>query len=115
VYGDCLAVTNEPPRVEDQRAATTLTGRLLSGRRFFGQGLERYGLELPIVFEQNLDFSFRVFQFFAARIRKLHAFLKQGQRLFQRHIAFLKFLHNLFEALKALLKPRQRDRLLILL
>src|SRR5215469_10887339 len=40
--------------------------RLLPAGRFFGLGLERLGLELAVLFKQDLDLAFRLVQFFAA-------------------------------------------------
>ena len=45
------------------------------------QRLERFWLELPVLLQQNLDFTFRLFQFFPTGRRKLHALFKQCQRL----------------------------------
>src|SRR5205085_1771949 len=74
--------------------------RLLAGRRFFGQGLERFSLELAIVLQQDFNLAFSFLKFFAAGVRKLHAFLEKGERLFQGHIAFFEFLHDLLKTLE---------------
>ena len=55
---------------------------LPAGRRLFRQRLEWFGLELPVFFQQNLDFSFCLFQLLPAGGRELHAFFKERQRLF---------------------------------
>jgi len=77
-------------------------GRLLRHR------LKRFRLEPPVLFQQNLHFAFRLFQFLATGGGKLHAFFKECQGLLQRHFSFFQFLNNLLQSLKALFKLSQR-------
>ena len=67
----------------------------------FGRNLERLGLQLAVLFEKNFYLAFRFFQFFAARIRKLNAFFKQFERLFQRNFTALQLVDDFFEPLQA--------------
>src|ERR1700749_1808575 len=62
------------------------TADLSATRRFLGQRLEWFGLELSVFLQQNLNFSFCLFQFFPTGGRKLHAFLEERQRLLQRDL-----------------------------
>jgi len=71
--------------------------RLPACRLPFVLGLERYRLELAVLFEQDLYFSFCLLQLLTTRRGKLHAFFEQGQGLFQGRVALLQFLDNLFQ------------------
>jgi hypothetical protein len=98
------------------RARLCLTlQRLTPGLRSFRLRLKRLGLELPVFLQQNLHFTFRLFQFFAAGGRKLHAFFEESQRFLQRNLSFLQFLNYLLQSLEAFFKLGQRVSLLYLL
>jgi len=78
--------------------------RLTSRRSLLALPIEGHGLKLPVLLQQDFDFTLGLFEFFATRRRKLHPFLKKGERLLQRGIAFLQFLNNFLQALEAFLK-----------
>ena len=79
------------------------SGRLLC------RGLERFGLELPVFLQKDLNLSFGLFQFLPTGGRKLNAFLKEGERFFQLDLTFLQFLDYLLQALETLFKFGQRE------
>lgn len=81
---------------------------LTPGLRFFRLRLERLGLELPVFFQQNLHFAFRLFQFFAAGGRELHAFFEEGERFLQGNFSLFQFLNYFLQSLEALLELGQR-------
>jgi hypothetical protein len=84
-------------------------------RRIWCHGLERFCLELSVFLQQDFYLAFRLFQFSAAGGRKLHAFFKEGERLFQCYFASFQLLNNLFQSLKTLFKLGQRISLRYLL
>ena len=77
---------------------------LLTTRCAFGQGLERFGLELPVLLQQDLHLAFRFIQLLAAGGGELHAFFEKYQRFFERYFAFFQLLNNLVQTLKTLFK-----------
>jgi len=83
-------------------------GSLPASGRLFCHWLEGFGLELSVLLQQNLNFSFRLFQFFPTGGRKLNALFKEGERLLQLDLTFLQLLDYLFQALKTLFKFGQR-------
>jgi hypothetical protein len=87
----------------------------LLAQRFLGRGLERFSLELSVLLEQNLYFPFRVLQLLPAGRGKLHAFFKEGQRLFQWNFALFQLQDYFLQPLKALFKLHQSILLLAIL
>ena len=69
------------PQLHRQQIVLRSRCRLPAHWCFFGQRLEWFGLEFPILFQQNVYFSFRLFQFFAASGGKLHPLLEERERL----------------------------------
>ncbi len=79
---------------------------LLSGCGWglFRRGFVRFGLQLAVLSEENLNLPLRLLQLFAARNGELHTLFEEFQRLLERYIAFLELIHDSFETLKAILK-----------
>ena len=84
------------------------SSHLPSCRQLLCQRLEWFRLKLPVLLQQDFDFSFRLFQFLAAGRRKLHAFFKECQRSLQRDLSLFQFLNNFLQPLEALFKLGQR-------
>ena len=78
-------------------------------RSALGQRLERFGLELSILLQQDFYFAFSLFQFFPAGRGQLHAFFKESQRLFQWNLSFFQLLDDLLETLKAFFELGQSN------
>jgi len=57
--------------------------------------------------EQDFNFALCFFQFFTAGGGELNTFFKELQGLLEGDIAFLKLIHDLFQALKAIFKSGQ--------
>jgi hypothetical protein len=83
--------------------------------RLVSQRLPRFGLKLSVLFQQNLNFSFRLFEFLAAVGRELDAFFKERQGLLQRNFTLFQLVNNFFQSLEALFKSGQRISLRLLL
>src|SRR5215469_16478667 len=67
----------------------------------------RLGLQPAVLFEKNFYFPFRLFQLLAAGCGELNTFFKEFQGLLKRHVAFLEFVHNLFQPLETIFKSGQ--------
>src|SRR5258708_11307152 len=82
--------------------------RLPVSRRPVCQWLERFGLELSILLQQNFYLALSLFQLFSAGRGKLHALFKESQRFLKRDFSLLQLLHDLFQSLETLFELRQR-------
>src|ERR1700756_552203 len=100
-----------PGKPQLHRLLTDFPSRdsLPASRRLLCHGLERFGLEFPVLLQKNFHFSFRLFQFLPAGGREVNAFLEKGERFFQLDLTFLQFLNNLLQALETLFKFGQRE------
>src|SRR5271167_1029924 len=70
-------------------------------------GFEGLWLKLAIALQQNFDFAFGFLQFLPAGTGKLHALVKELQRMLEGDITLLQFGNNLFQSLEALFKLGQ--------
>jgi hypothetical protein len=61
-------------------------------------------LQLAVLSKEDFDLTLGLLQFFAAGRGKLQPFFKEFQRLLERHIALLKLIDDLFQALKTIFK-----------
>jgi hypothetical protein len=78
----------------------------------FGQGFERFGLEFPVVLEEDFYLALCLIEFLAAGIRELDAFFEELQSLFKGNLPFLELIHDFFQPLKAVFKLGQGPSLL---
>src|SRR3954463_10685533 len=69
-----------------------------------GINIEWLRRDLIALLQKYFNLALGSFQLRAAVVRKLHAFLKQRQRLLERDLALLKLVHDLFKPLQALFK-----------
>jgi hypothetical protein len=74
--------------------------------------VERLGLDLAVLLQENFHFAFSILQLFSAGGGKLHSFFEKSQRFFQGYLTLFQFLNDLFQALNAFFKFRQREKLL---
>jgi len=87
-------------------AREPVAGRLFAA--FSRLRLEGLRLKLAILLQQDFNFPFRLFEFLAAGLGKLHTFFKELQGALQRNISTLQFRENFFQTLETLFESWQR-------
>jgi hypothetical protein len=91
-YGCCPSLWGEL----EGFAALRRSGQLLA--------VERLGLNLAVLLQENFYLAFGFLQLFPAGSRKLHSFFEKSQRFFQGDFALFQLLNNFFQALDTLFK-----------